>query len=88
MNEMTMTILAGHPYFKFAKPSVWQLRDGRWIVKWRDFHSMGQDEEFGTEREAMEFAARVCKPPLTVVDVGWGLADADQSWRDLARKVG
>jgi hypothetical protein len=85
MIYQTMTILAGHPYFDLAQPAVWQQSwNQKWTVRWRDFHTIGQDAEFDTEKQALAFASQVCRPPLTVFDETGDLADADRFWRELA----
>jgi len=86
---MVMTILAGHPYFEQAQPSVWQQSwNQKWTVRWRDFLTLKQDAEFDTEQEARAFAAKVCKPPITVDDDdgSYDLADADEFWRMLRHR--
>ena len=86
MDSKSVTILAGHPYFECVKPAVWQQTwNGKWTVRWRDFHTVKQDEEFHTEAEARAFAETLCKPPITVYDDACDLADCDRFWRELAR---
>lgn len=81
---MNVVILAGHPFFKFAKPEIYQQSwDRRWTVRWRDFYSMKQDIEFDTKEEAEAFAAKVNQPPLTVDDEACNLAESDAFWRSL-----
>jgi hypothetical protein len=81
----TITILAGHPYFDLAEPEIWrQTWNGKWTVRWRDFHTMKQDVEFDTEQKARAFATSICRPPLVVSDEAGDLADSDKFWRDLA----
>lgn len=81
----SITILAGHPYFDFAKPVVRQQSDRKWTVRWRDFHTVKQDAEFDTLQQAQAFASTLCRPPLTVEDECGDLFDCDKFWRDLAR---
>jgi hypothetical protein len=84
----SITILAGHPYFECAKPFVMQLPwNSRWRVQWRDFHAMKQDVEFDTEKEAIQFAETLCKPPMTVYDYSDDLADCDRFWREMAEHI-
>jgi hypothetical protein len=82
----SVTILAGHPFFKFAQPAVWQMADGRWTVRWRDFYTMKQDRDFATEPEARAFASTVNQPPITVGEDEFDdldFVDCDKFWRDL-----
>jgi hypothetical protein len=64
----TLTILQNHPYFEAMTPSIWQQKDGRWTVKWRDFQTMKQDMDFATQSEAIKFAANLTKGPKIVGD--------------------
>lgn len=87
MDRLSMTLLAGHPYFASERPVVGRGWNGQWGVVWRDFWSCKQDCDFNSEAEARAFAARICKPPLTVYeDEGGGasLAEYDAFWRRLA----
>jgi len=78
------TVSAEHPYFALASASVRSLRDGTWLVKWRDFYGIMQDNIFNTEAEARAFAEKICKPPITVYDDNDGnFASADQFWREM-----
>lgn len=79
-----LVVLGDHPFFLFAKPSVWQMcPGGRWTVRWRDFHTVKQDMDFTTREEAEAFARRVNRPPLVVYDDACDLAEADRYWRKL-----
>lgn len=81
-----LIVLAGHPYFDHAGPSVFPSWNNTWVVKWRDFYSMKQDADFETEQEARAFAELVCKPPLTVENYcDEDLAASDAFWRSLDR---
>ena len=89
LDAPSMTLLAGHPYFDAEQPRVG--RDPHspqgWRVVWRDFYSVKQDCSFTSEAEARAFAARICKPPLTVYEGeggGASLAEYDAFWRRLA----
>jgi uncharacterized protein (DUF302 family) len=64
----TLTILQNHPYFEAMIPSIWQKKDGRWTVRWRDFQTMKNDMDFDTQSEAIKFAARLTEGPKTVGD--------------------
>ena len=78
-----LTLLAGHSFFKHSTPSLWRQSDGKWKVKWRDFHTYKFDEIFATEEEARRYAVRINEAPLTV-DGDWDdLADADRWWRSM-----
>ena len=83
---MSVVILASHPYFKYAKPSVWQMPNGRWTVRWRDFLTMKQDAEFDTKQQATAFASTICRAPLVIDDDYLEedvIADAHEFWRTM-----
>jgi hypothetical protein len=53
----TVTLLAGHPYFRLCTVSVWrQSWNGKWTVRWRDFHTMKRDVEFDSIAESARSA--------------------------------
>lgn len=88
---MTFFVLAGHPYWRHLEPRIMPICEF-WLVKWRDFLNVKQDACFMSEVEAIEFAAKLKEPPLSVDDdeaLCWGreaLAEADRYWREIDRR--
>ena len=79
----TLTVLAGHPYYKYCGPSVYYLAlIKKWKVKWRDFHTFKHDGEFDTEEEARDFASHVCRPPICVTADSWDIEESNTFWHE------
>lgn len=84
----TLIILPSHPYAMNFEARLIGYPDGSWVVKWRDFETYKQDQEFSSHAEAMAFLDRLmndsCKPQIWE---GWNgaeeLKDADDFWKSL-----
>jgi len=76
-----------HPYVKHFDYAVTEWSEGRWRVKWRDFHAQKLDMIFDTEAEARAFGRTLVFGPHYYYD--WdgsgleGLAEQSAYWSEL-----
>lgn len=82
---LTYLVSADHPYLRTMQPRIFQNRDGKFYVKFRDFFgSKSESADFDTEAEATTFAEGLQRDRRIRVHDHEDFDAAEARWREFA----
>ncbi len=86
-DEALTVVSISHPYFRCMNPVILKMRNGHYMIKWRDFLTIKQDRDFATMQEARMFAANLLREPAAFSCSSGEFSEADCFWRELDAKL-